>query len=456
LVLLALGICLIVAGPGCPPGEDIPADVLNPNVDLAVGDRGLGIADAQKFNAEASPPAIFLYFHVLTGNSLQDPDVVIHSEGLRLPISLQLTGDFTGNDLYAADAGTNTVQIWRDYRDLGSAKTDGLINPDVVLGCDNFIDGPIEILNVQNRLYVSNQGGVCQPQPEEKQLGGTALVFDHAGAIVQGAGDQPTLVFDVPYARGIAVANDTLYVASWQVNTKDAPAKATILMTGTIYVFDNITGRIQDSNNPKFLPFLVPSAILQGPSFLNIPMANPDRVDVFGNRLYATTWDGVMFVFDHADALVNFQEPAAVIATTTGTVGLSGDMKMIGDTLYVGNQPDYFLTPISLTSKGAPKAGNVGLTAFRPGHGIVSGQNAVLSFDPTNSQIESTMGLAVEGEVLFVAARNAYCCDFPSGDVHVFTDADSLMVPKPADLVLPSLKDFLVPTCIDSNTFVTP
>jgi hypothetical protein len=188
-----------------------------------------------------------------------------------------------------------------------------------------------------------------------------------------------------------------------------------------------------------------PDVILEGPSFLEIPNVGPVRVDVFGSRLYVTTAQGILLVFNNANALVDLQEPAAVIAPTTGAVGFAGDMKMLGDTLYIGNDGLQIAT----------KAGQVGMTGFRPGHAITSGQNSVLAFDATNSQIQSATGLASEGDVLFAATQGSQF-DFPSGDVDIFTDADTLVIPKPADLVLPALKDFAIPACIDSNTFVSP
>jgi hypothetical protein len=176
------------------------------------------------------------------------------------------------------------------------------------------------------------------------------------------------------------------------------------------------------------------------------------RVDVFGNRLYVTAWAGILFVFDHADALVDFQEPSAVINPSVGAVGHGGDMKMAGDTLYVTEPTES--RGIKYEGK-EEKADTVGMTAFRPGHPILTGQNAALSFDATNSQIGQADGLSNEGEVLFVASVPP-CCGLFGGDIHIFDDANTLAFPRPADMVLPAMKDFFLPIAIDSNTFVIP
>ncbi len=430
LVATMLGI----AGVGCPAGNDSPPSILLRNVDLAVGDLGLPFLDKELHAENAN---VLLYFNVLTEGSLQDPDLVLRGEDLGFlsaPSSIQLTGDFTGNDLYVADSDSNVVAIWRDYRDL-AAKGASSPSPDVIIeGEVGEVCDPFEILVVDNRLYVSNPHGECFGGSKQP-IDGYVAVYDNAGAIVQGGGDSPTIVFDVPNAQGIAVVNDTLYAAAYGFCCG--------FDTGAVYVFDNMTQRLADVQAPpKGGDPLVPSAILSGDSFLNLPEVDPTRVDVFGNRLYVTTYEGILFVFDNADDLEDGQLPSAVISPSTGTVGYAGDMKMLKDTLHVGNDESF------------DKAFDIGMTSFRPGLEIQTGQNAHVSFDVANSQIVQVSGLAAERDVLF-AATGAYSCCSQMGDVHVFYDADTLSIPRPADFVLPALKDFVNPISIDTNNFVT-
>lgn len=443
---LAAAIAVALIAVGCPPGKDSPPSIVLRNVDLAVGDMGYQFF--KKGFDDTAPPQILVYNNVLTEGSLQDPDLVLSGVDLpfiEYPISLQLTGDFTGNDLYAADAGSNTVAIWRDYRDLASAaKGSGSISPDVLMDSETSgICDPFEILNVDNRLYVSNSSGDCVFQNGNKQfIGGYVLVFDNAGAIVPGGGDRPTIEFEVPGATGIEVEKDTLYVASAGLFLKGGSP-----YTGAVFVFDNIPQRIADVQPLKGGSPFEPSAVLFGDSFLNIEEVRPWRVDVFGNRLYVTTVAGILFVFDNADSLVDGQTPSAVISRTTGNVGEQGDIKLLGDTLYVGATYEYLY-------KKSVEDG-LGMTAFRPGKAIQTGQNAVMSFDDTNSQIGRATCLSNEKDVLFVASGGPSCCS-EYGDVHIFYDADTLTTPRPADFVLPSLKDFVNPVSIDSNDFFFP
>ncbi|MFA6242957.1 MAG: hypothetical protein WC655_18600 [Candidatus Hydrogenedentales bacterium] len=440
---LAAALAVVFVAVGCPTGTDSPPSIVYRNVDLAVGD--IGIDFFKKGLDEPAAPKILIYNNVLTEGSLQDPDVVLSGLDLpfiEFPISLQLTGDFTGNDLYAADAGSSTVAIWRDYRDL-AAKGNGSAFPDVLLdaGISGICD-PYEILNVDNRLYVSNSSGECFQQGEAKQfIGGYVLVFDNAGAIVPGGGDTPTIEFEVPGARGIEVENDTLYVAAVGFLFKGIGFD-----TGVVAVYDNIPQRIADLEAEKGGNPFEPSALLYGASFLNIEGVDPTRVDVFDNRLYVTTAAGILFVFDNADDLQEEQEPSAVISRTTGNVGEHGDMKMLADTLYVGATGESLRKSVE---------DGLGMTAFRPGKTIQTGQNAVLSFDYTNSQIGRVSGLSNEKDVLFAATGGDFCCS-DYGDVHIFYDADTLTAPRPADFVLPSLKDFVNPNCIDTNNFFFP
>ncbi|MBX7256911.1 MAG: hypothetical protein K1Y02_11165 [Candidatus Hydrogenedentes bacterium] len=445
---LAAAATVVFIAVGCPPGTDSPPSIVFRNVDLAVGDIGLELF--KKGLDTPAPPQILVYNNVLTEGSLQDPDLVFSGVDLpfiEYPISLQLTGDFTGNDLYSADYGSSTVAIWRDYRVLASAaKGSSSIPPDVLLDSETSgICRPIEILNVDNRLYVSNSSGECGFQNEDKQfIGGYVEVFDNAGAIVPGGGDTPTIEFDVPGAAGIEVEKNTLYVASSGFLFKGGNP-----FTGAVFVFEDIPQRIADlqtiikGGNP-----FEPSVVLYGDSFLNIDDVRPWRVDVFENRLYVTTVAGIMFVFDNADSLVEGQVPSAVISRTTGNIGEQGDMKLLGDTLYVGATYEY------IGQKKSVEDG-LGMTAFRPGKEIVTGQNAAMSFDDTNSQIGRATCLSNEKDVLFVASGGPSCCS-DYGDVHIFYDADTLTVPRPADFVLPSLKDFVNPVSIDTNDFFFP
>lgn len=421
-----------VTGIGCPAGKDSPPSIVLRNVDLAVGDLAQPYAGKE---LDAESPKILLYFNVLTEGSKQDPDVILSGDDLgflEVPSSIQLTGDFTGNDLYVSDHIADVVAIWRDYRDL-EAKGGGSPDPDVLL--EEEVCDPFEILVVDNRLYVSNTYGDCLGQGGKQPLDGYVSVYDNAGAIVEGGGDLPTILFDVPNPQGIAVANDTLYVAAY------APCCGP--QTGSVHVFDNMTQRLADVQlPPKGANPYVPAAILSGESFLNLPGVDPIRVDVFGNRLYVTTDEGILFVFDDADSLDDGQPPSAVIAPSTGTVGYGGDMKMLKDTLYVAN--DYSLD----------KAYDIGMTAFRPGLTLQTGQNALVSFDVANAQIFQVSAFAAERDVLFAATGSLGCCDL-LGDVHIFYDADTLSIPRPADFVLPALKDFVNPISIDTNDFVT-
>ncbi|MBX7256912.1 MAG: hypothetical protein K1Y02_11170 [Candidatus Hydrogenedentes bacterium] len=428
LVAVALG----VAGIGCPAGKDSPPSILLRNVDLAVGDLALQSV-GKELDADSSK--VLLYFNVLTEGSKQDPDVILSSENLdfmEAPNSIQLTGDFTGNDLYVSDYFTDVVAIWRDYRDL-NAKGFSSPQPDVLI--EEEVCDPFEILVVDNRLYVSNTYGDCFEQGGKQPVDGYVSVYDNAGAIVEGGGDLPTIMFDVPHAQGIAVVNDTLYVAAYSFCCG--------FDTGSVYVFDNMTQRLADVQlPPKGGDPYAPSAVLSDDSFLNLPDLSPVRVDVFGNRLYVTTNEGILFVFDNADSLIDGQAPSAVIAPTTGTVGYAGDMKMLDNTLYVANDG------------GLDKAYDIGMTAFRPGLAIQSGQNALVSFSVSNSQIPWVSGFAAERDVLFAATGGFDCCNY-MGDVHIFYDADTLSIPRPADFVLPALKDFVNPISIDTNDFVT-
>jgi len=452
---------LAVTGVGCPSGTDSPPSILLRNVDLAVGDWGLGESQPVKGTAldGFQYAKVLVYQKVLTKGSLQDPSAVISGETnplIQNPNSIQLTGDFTGNDLYVSDDGSDTVQIWRDYRDLANnAKGLVLDAADVVLDCQSSgIGDPFEILNVDNRLYVSNGMGDCEIiQGKGPGLGTEGvLVFDNAGALVDGA-TEPTLILNVPGPFGIAVKNDTLYVCSAGNNnqTKYTTTDA------AVYVFEDITGRIEAVNGGvKGGGPLEPTVILAGPSFLDLPSGEePFRCDVFGNRLYVSGYYA-LYVFDDADNLVDFQTPSAVVAYSTGVVGYRGDMKMLGNSLYVGD--GYLPYPIQdfQPSKSALKADWPGMTAFRPGLTIESGQNALLSFNTTNSQISEVTAMSSEKDVLFAATGLGECCGIPTGDVHIFYDADTLTVPRPADFVLPAYKDFATAVALDTNDFYNP
>ncbi len=407
-----------------------------PGVDLAVGDLG-----QETTTTSLGYPKILLYFNVLQGGSLQDPAVVLSGESnpmIREPFSIVLSGDSTGNDLYVADNISNTVQIWRDYRNLVPAKSaKGFVNaPDVVLDCQtSLINVPFQILDVNDRLYVSNNSRIgTSCTPSSGPATGSVLVFDHASQITASSGNSPGLIFDVPQSLGIAVSSDTVYAASSPTFSKTIDTRQ-----GAVYVFNDITGRLAAGNSAS----RVPSAVLSGPSFLNMPVVQPFRVRVFGNRLYVSTVIGALFVYDHADSLVDMQEPSAVISGSNGVSGNGADMAMVGDTLYV-------------TGFGIllDNINGIGMTAFRPGHAIVTGQNAALSFDETNSQMGDAFCLANEGNTLFVATQQVCCSHVETGDVHIFNNADTLLLPGPGDLVLPALKDFVLPISIDSNTFI--
>ncbi|MBX7256913.1 MAG: hypothetical protein K1Y02_11175 [Candidatus Hydrogenedentes bacterium] len=464
--IAVVSILLAVTGIGCPPGKDSPPSVLLRNVDLAVGDWGLGeVSDKAGAEEGFQFAQILLYFNVLTKGSLQDPSVVFSGDDnplIQAPTSIQLTGDYTGNDLYVADDGSDTVQIWRDYRDLvDDAKGQVSTPADVVLDCDSsFVDDPFEILNVDNRLYVSNGGGECLNPTKGPGIGSEGvLVFDNAGALVESGPLEPTLLLNLPSPRGIAVVGDNLYVCSAGTNS-NFPFSATSTDCA-VYVYEDIPGRIETVNGgTKGTDPLEPSVVLAGPSFLNLPSGEyPYRCDVWGNRLFVLGYFG-LYVFDNADNLVDFQEPSAVIAYTTGTVGYLGDLKMVGNTLYVGD--GYFPYPNGGFFKSLNQPSNAlkaewpGLTAFRPGLEIESGQNALLAFDTINSQISEVTAMANEKDVLFVASGLGECCGIPSGDVHIFYDADTLSIVRPADFVLPAYKDFATAVAIDSNDYFSP
>lgn len=455
-----VAVLLAVTGIGCPPGKDSPPSIVLRNVDLAVGDWGLG-GEIDKGSFDGFEYAqILLYLNVLTKGSLQDPSVVLSGADnplIQYPTSIQLTGDFTGNDLYVADDGSNTVQIWRDYRDLADeAKGFSSTPADVVLDCeDSYISNPFEILNVDNRLYVSNGSSECFDEEKGPGIGSEGvLVFDNAGALVEAT--EPTLILNVPGPRGIAVEGDTLYVCSTE---DDFPFKGTST-DSAVYVFEDIPGRIEAVNaDSKGNGIGEPSVILAGPSFLNLPEGeDPYRCDVWGNRLFVLGYYA-LYVFDNADNLVDFQEPSAVVGYSTGVVGYRGDMKMLGNTLYVGDgylpYPDGGNLPFPKTD-GALKAEWPGMTAFRPGVGIETGQNALLSFTAINAQLSEVTAMAKERDVLFAASGLGECCGIPSGDVHIFYDADSLSIVRPADFVLPAYKDFATPVAIDTNNYVSP
>ncbi len=455
---------LAVTGIGCPTGADSPPSILLRNVDLAVGDWGLGTSVNKGSGPEGFDYAqILLYLKVLTKGSLQDPSVVLSGASnplIQNPNSIQLTGDFTGNDLYVSDDGSDTVQIWRDYRDLAD-EDKGFVETeaDVVLDCENaFVSDPFEILNVDNRLYVSNGGSDCINPEKGPGIGSEGvLVFDNAGAIVEGA-TEPTLVLNVVGPRGIAVANDNLYVCS---DESEFPFKGT--SSGcAVYVFEDIPGRIEAvSSLPKGGDPLDPTVVLAGPSFLDLPDGEePFRCDVFGNRLYVLGYYA-LYVFDHADNLVDFQEPSAVVAYSTGTVGYWGDMKMLDNTLYVGDgylpyPVEGYFPPKASDGEKALKAEWPGMTAFRPGLTIASGQNALMAFTAINAQLSEVTAMAQERDVLFAASGLGECCGIPSGDVHIFYDADTLSIPRPADFVLPAYKDFATPAAIDTNNYFSP
>jgi hypothetical protein len=357
-------------------------------VDLAVGDDRAGDADDQ----------VLLYYDVFAGDGVQDPDVALDNatSGIDGPRSVVLTE----NDLYVANdrAFFGLVSIFRDYRTLSDNQV-----ADVVMGTWSLLEHPQQILVVDNRLFVADRTG---------RLGGQVLIFNDASAI---AADGPADVV-LPAAsgivapHGIAVANNTLYVAN---------ASAT---TG-ITVYDGV-GTTLASNAPA-------DVTLGSPSFLDIPGTMLNRLDVFNNVLYVTTDNNALFTFSPADGLVDDQLPDAVLSSLAGLLADPQDMQLVDNTLFVTN------AWALVTEEG--------VVGFSPADALVNGQSPSIILDAAQSGIGTSSELAYAGGGLFA---NEIDPVFPVGDVHIFHSAATLQSAQAADIVLPGFKDFMVPTAI--------
>ncbi|GMV92298.1 MAG: hypothetical protein AMXMBFR82_20760 [Candidatus Hydrogenedentota bacterium] len=435
-VALALVLTAILAGTGCPK----PAPEGIPVIDLAVGDGGLDFDLKGGETSEFEYAKVLLYFNVLKGDNQQDPDVILSGENipeLEYPISTVLTP----HDLYVSDLYSENVLIWRDYRSL-SAKADVIAAPDVILSAESTFDEPVQILVEDNRLFVADYYF-----DEKKACCGAIAIFDDAAGITE---DRfPDVVLDDPGTpNGIAYADDQLYVAD---SSQDR-----------VLVYTSVSDILEEDDKGLLDPEIVE---LSGPSWLNLDDEGPViplKVDVFDNHLYVTTATNFLFVFSPADALVDFQEPDAVIAQSNGALETPFGSQLVGDRLFVANLNAPFLI---LTKDAEAKSNSIGMVAFENATDLLTGQLPSLAFDTTHAQIPAVQDLVAEGDVLFVATsvpeenvpfksatKAPYFGSFyPVGDVHIYRNADAVSAKRPGDIVLPALKDFLGPLSIDTN-----
>jgi len=415
VVVMVLLSALMVLGSGCPGDTPLVGNDLK-NVDLAVGDIGSDSSDTDS--------QILIYEDVLFGGSTQDPEIVITKQDfplLDVPHSVLLTGDFTGNDLYALDTASRVVAIWRDYRDMAT-KVGPDRAPNVVLDyASSGICEPVKILHMENRLYVCDISKYHCEGGSPWDTTGTVAVFDHVGAVTTGHGDTPSLVLGaILRPSDMAVADDTLYViCQWFVTPSER--------RDVIYIYEHLTERIQGD---YFGDPAAPSVVL-GPNSFTLEQSL-QSIGVFDGRLFIGTGKGI-YVFDNANSLIDDQAPSAFL----GDVNHSFSpvvMTMVGDTLYSGaNWASYKKSDTASLSGNSSKLGS--LPTF---------DKSVRQFDPATS-------FSKERNVLFASLTGS-----SPGTVAVYLNAG---IPKDVDdytFSLVPLQDFIQPIAIDTNLYRSP
>jgi len=361
-------------------------------VDLAVGDDPTGTTDASD--------RVWLYFDIFAGDGLQAPDVFLDNvtSGIDRPRSVVLAGD----DLYVSNNGNDTVTIFRDYLILADSQA-----PDVALGPVAGINlavsaGPGQILVVDDRLFLVDRG--------DNEI----LIFNNADAIAADVAPWRTLDnlgSGIDNPRGIAVANDVLYVA----NVND----------------DNVT----IYNDVPTLGNGDPPDVTLGAttSFLDATGGGTQTVDVFNNILYVTTGNSTLFVFSPADALVDDQTPDAVLGGPSSLFDSPSDMQVVNNILFVADA-------------NWSSSDFAGVLGFTPADALTIGQVPSIVLDPVESGVRASLALGYAGGALFVAENNFWLAS--GGDVHIFHNAAAIQSGQASDIVLPAYQDLISPQAI--------
>ncbi|MCC6490112.1 MAG: hypothetical protein IT364_21680 [Candidatus Hydrogenedentes bacterium] len=425
-------VCMMVSmTTGCP---FIPPQTLSV-VDLAVGSPNGLILDKDIVPGPYDTAKVLLYFDVLQGDNQQDPEVVITSEDIELAYPADIV--LTESDLYVADMVTDRVLIWRDYRGL-EAKGGSALEPDVILTTE--IENPTQIIVEDNRLFVLSDGAP----------GGVAIFGDAAGITADVA---PDTFVEFGDALAMEYEDDILYVGGF------AYVLGKVSEEQAVVVYPSVTGLLEPDLKGLLAEDIV---VLAGPSWANLDDNGPvipQGLRVVDNELFVSTQVNFLFTFSPADALVDEQVPDAIISETNGALLSPKAMEAVGCRLFVGN------SGLSRIRAKEEKSNSVGMVAFDDATNVVTGQTPDVVFDTSSAQISAVMDLASEENVLFVAASNAspvfltkivpFGSYYTVGDVHIYLDADDLPFGWQADIVLPAMKDFTVPTAIDVNAQFT-
>lgn len=422
---------MVLMTAGCPinPPQNLSV------VDLAVGSPNGIILDKDIAPGPYDTAKILLYFDVLRGDNQQDPEVAITSEEIELVYPADIV--LTESDLYVADMVTDRVLIWRDYRGL-EAKGGSALEPDVILTTD--IENPTQIIVEDNRLFVLSDG----------DPGGVAIYAD-AAAIAADVAPDTFVEFGDPYA--MEYEDDILYVGGF------AYLVGKVTDEQAVFVYASVADLLEPDLKGLLADEIV---VLSGPSWADLDDGGPvipQGLRVVDNELFVSTATNFLFTFSPADALVDEQVPDAIISETNGALLSPKAMEAVGNRLFVGN------SGLSRIRAKEEKLNSIGMVAFDDATNVVTGQAPDVVFDTSSAQISAVMDLASEDNVLFVAASNSspvfvtklfpFSSYYTVGDVHIYFDADDLPYGWQADIVLPAMKDFTVPTAIDVNAQFT-
>lgn len=425
---LASAAILAILVSGCPENAPTGDNTLR-GIDLVVGDIG---------GSDNYDSKLLIYKDILLGGSQQNPDVTITNQSfgrLMHPHSIQLTGDFTGNDLYVADLESSVVAIWRDYRNL-IGKSGPYLAPSVVLDyASSGICNPVQILHADNRLYVCGEHTDCSTV--DSQGTGTGLgrvaVFAHIGAVTTGHGDTPSLVLDdVEIPRCIEVYNDTLYVSTHYNN-------------GTIGVYENMTARV---NGTFFGDPTVPTAVLGRASFSLTPSYQLLTIKVAEGRLYVGGGQGI-YVFDNADSLIDDQAPSAFLGNALFNVQAS-DMAIVGKFVYSGAATPWTPSQYYKSTSGLVAESSAATTESSPAESMSI--DSIFDFDKSVIQFDAAFRFANEHQVLFACFGGQSGGSAP-GLVGVYLDARLPLEEESYTFALTPLKDIVRPNSLDSNRF---
>ena len=159
-------------------------------VDLVVADRRDTAANSR----------VLLYLDVLAGGSTQNPDVILDNAGSGVSDPTDVV--LSGNDLYVANGGNDTVAIYRNYTSLINGAA-----PDVTFTKAGLagIDDPDIILISGDRLFVAND------TPNEVRI------FNNISSVNVEVAPAVTLdnaVSKIDEPSGLAVLGGTLFVAN--------------------------------------------------------------------------------------------------------------------------------------------------------------------------------------------------------------------------------------------------